>query len=105
MITGINKSKSLIKQISYQCKCKFDGRKCDSNQKWNKNKHRSEFKNLNEHYVCVKNYIWNPTKWTCENGKYLGSIIVDSVVTCGEIIEATKTVLTKSIPKKINEKR
>ena len=33
MITGINESKTLTKHISCKCKCKFDGRKCNSNQK------------------------------------------------------------------------
>ena len=32
MITEINESKTLTKQISCECKCKFDGRKCNSNQ-------------------------------------------------------------------------
>ena len=38
MITGINESNILTKQISCECKCKFDGRKCNSNQWWNNNK-------------------------------------------------------------------
>ena len=54
MITGINESKTLIKHISCKCKCKFDGRKCNSNEKWNKNKFRCERKNLKEHHVCGK---------------------------------------------------
>ena len=33
MITGINESKTLTKHISYKCESKFDGRKCNSNQK------------------------------------------------------------------------
>ena len=32
MITGINESKILTKHISCECKCKFDGTKCNSNQ-------------------------------------------------------------------------
>ena len=32
MITGINKSKTLTKHISCKCKCKFESRKCNSNQ-------------------------------------------------------------------------
>ena len=35
---------------------------------------------------------WNPTTCTCENGKYLGSIIGDSVIACDEIIEAAKSI-------------
>ena len=38
MITGINELKTLTNHISCECKCKFDGRKCNSNQKWNNNK-------------------------------------------------------------------
>ena len=35
MITGISELKTLTKHISCKCKCKFDGRKCNSNQKSN----------------------------------------------------------------------
>ena len=38
MITEINESKILTKHISCKCKCKFDKRKCNSNQKWNNDK-------------------------------------------------------------------
>ena len=38
MITEINESKTLAKHISCECKCIFDGRKCNSNQWWNNNK-------------------------------------------------------------------
>ena len=74
MITEINESKKLTKHISWECKCKFDCRKCNSNQKWNKDKCRFECKNGN----C----------------KYLASIINNSVITCDEIIRKTKTVAT-----------
>ena len=30
--------KTLTKHISCDCKCKFDGRKCNSYQKWNNDK-------------------------------------------------------------------
>ena len=38
MIAGINEFKILIKPISCESKCKFEGRECSSNQKWNNNK-------------------------------------------------------------------
>ena len=38
-ITEINESKRLAKHISCECKCKFDGRKSNSNQKWNNDKY------------------------------------------------------------------
>ena len=40
MITGINESKTLINQISCECKCKFD-KKSNSNQLWYNDKCRS----------------------------------------------------------------
>ena len=44
--------------------------------------------------------IWNPNTCTCENGKYLESIIGASVNTCDEIIIVAKTVSIKTITKK-----
>ena len=46
MITGINESKTLTNHISCECKCRFDGRKCNSDQWWNNNKCRCECKNV-----------------------------------------------------------
>ena len=51
MITRKNESENLAEDMSGECKCKIDGRKCISDQKWNKNKCRSEFK---KHHICKK---------------------------------------------------
>ena len=51
MTTGINESKILTKDISYQCKGKFDGRKCNSDKKWDNNKRWCECK---KHCICEK---------------------------------------------------
>ena len=72
--------------------CKVDGRKCNSNQKWNK--YRCERKNPKEHHMCKKDYICNPATFSCENGTYLSIIIDDSVIMCDEIVETKKTVPT-----------
>ena len=37
--------------------------------------------------LCEKDYIWNPATGSCENGKYLASIIDDSAIMCDEIIK------------------
>ena len=37
MITGVNELKTLTKHISCKCKCKFNRKKCNSNQWWNNN--------------------------------------------------------------------
>ena len=44
MITEKNELKILTKDKSCEGKCKFDGRKCNSNQKWNNDKCRCEYK-------------------------------------------------------------
>ena len=54
MITGINESKTLTKHVSCEFKCKFDGRKCNSNPKWNNDKCCCECKNPKKHRVCIK---------------------------------------------------
>ena len=51
-----------------------------------------------------KDYIWNPATCSCENGKYLASIMDHSAITFDEVVESydekTKTILTN-----INEKK
>ena len=44
-----------------------------------------------------KDYTQNPARCSCKNGKYLASIIDDSVIMCDEIIEETKIVSTKTV--------
>ena len=46
LITGINESKTLTKDISCECKCKFDGTKFKSNQLLCNNNCRCECKNI-----------------------------------------------------------
>ena len=42
-----------------------------------------------------KDYLWNPGTCSCENGRYLASIMDDWVMTCDQIFEEeTKTVTT-----------
>ena len=48
MITRINELKTLTKHSSRECKCRFDGRKCNSGQWWN---------NDNCQYECKKRHV------------------------------------------------
>ena len=50
--------------------------------------------------VCDKGYFWNPVTCNCENGKYVESITGDPVVICDEIIDATNSTSTKTVPTK-----
>ena len=85
MMTGINQSKASTKHISCECECKLDGRKCNSDQWWNNEKCWYECKKRHE---CEKDYIWNLSICSCENGKYFASIVGDSAITCDEVIES-----------------
>ena len=78
MITGINESKTLTKHISCKCKCRFDARKCNSDQWWNNDKCRCQCK---KRHVCEKDYTWNRSTYNCENGIYVASIMDNSTVT------------------------
>ena len=62
-----------LPNISSECKCKFDGTKCNSNQWWN-NKCWCEYKN---YHICEKDYVSNSATCNCENWKYLASIMYD----------------------------
>ena len=65
MIIGINESKIFAKHVPCRCEFRFG--------KWNSGKYKCECKNLKEHHVCKKNYIWNPATCSYENDKNLAS--------------------------------
>ena len=59
---------------------------------------------------CEKVHIWNSATFSCRIGRYAGSIIDNSMITCDEVIETTKSILrqtspTKSHSKYFNEKK
>ena len=76
MIIGKTESKVITKYISCECK---------------------------KGYACEKDYIWNPATCSCQNGKYLASILDDSAMTCDEVIESYDEE-TKNIPTNFDEK-
>ena len=67
MITWTNDSNTLAKCISSECKCKFDGKNCNSHQCWNNDKYWCECR---KRHVYEKDHVWNPATWICENGKH-----------------------------------
>ena len=82
MITGINESETLTKHISCECKCRFDGKTCNSDQ-WCNN-YKCQCESIKRH-ICQKDYVWNPATCSCENRKSLASITDDSAITCDKI--------------------
>ena len=83
MTKGINQLKILTKHISCKCRCNFDGRKCNSDQCWNNCWCESK-----KHHYVEKIIFGIPTTCSCENRKYLASIMDDSAITGDEIIES-----------------
>ena len=64
IITGINWLKTLTKHTSCECKCEFDGRKCNADQRWN----NCQFECKKRH-VCQQGYVWNPATCSSKYGK------------------------------------
>ena len=83
-----------------QCKFKFDGTKCNSNQWWKNNEFWCEGK---KNHVFEKDYVWNPPKCSCENGKYLVNIMDDWAIICDEVIKSYNEEI-KTISTNFNEK-
>ena len=102
MITGINESKALTKHISCECKCRFDGRKCNSDQWWNNEKCQCECK---KRHVCEKDCALNPATCNCEKRKYLASIMDNSAIMCDEMIDAEAKLNDEETKKNFNEKK
>ena len=94
MVTGINELNTLIKHISCECKCKFDGTKFDSNEWWNSDKCQCDYK---KHHIYGKDNVWNAATCNCENGKYLASIMDDSAIIYNEIIGVKERNLDEKI--------
>ena len=51
MITKVNQPKASRKHISCECQCRFDERKCNSDEWWENDKCQCEFK---KRHVCEK---------------------------------------------------
>ena len=62
---------------------------------------------LKKRNVCQKGNVWNPATCTCENEKYLASIMDDSAIISDEVTDAddeTKTISTNFNENKITGK-
>ena len=66
MIINKNEAKPMTKHIFCDCKCKFNGTTCNSNQKWNNQTCKCKCKNCCK---CIKDYSRNRSTCICENSK------------------------------------
>ena len=79
MIAGENESRISTKDISCECKCNFDEKNVIQINSGIVINIDVNIKNV---MYMKKDYIWNPAICSCENGKYLASIMNDSSITC-----------------------
>ena len=86
MTARINESKTLVKDISCDCKCKFNTAIYHSNKK-------CQYK-CKKYHMCKKDYSWNPSNYICENTRHLKCIVDDSVIMCDEVKNFTDSVST-----------
>ena len=91
MIKRINEVKTLAKHFSCNCKCKFNGATCNSNEKWNNNKCKFEYK---KYRAFKKDYTWNSSTCVCENNSQLKSIVDGLVIVSDEITSVIDNVST-----------
>ena len=40
-----------------------------------------------KYHICDIDYVWNPATFSCENWKYLASVMNDSAIICDEVIK------------------
>ena len=85
MTMAKNELKILTKYNSCKCKCRFDGRICNSEQWWKNDMCRYECKKRHD---FEKDYVWNLTTCSCENRKYLATIMDESAIMYQEVIES-----------------
>ena len=92
IITGINESKILTKHVSYECKCKFDGKnviQVNVGITINVDVSIKKFMRVQKRRNCEKNATCN-----CENEKYLASI-VDRIIS-DEVIDVKEMSFDES---------
>ena len=73
---------------------------CNSDPWWKNDKCWCKRKKC---HACAKDYGWNHSTCNCEDGKYLASILDNSVIMCDEVIESYYEE-TKIVPTNFNKK-
>ena len=91
------KQKTLKKQISCECKYEFDSNKCSSTQIWNDN-------NVNMSAKIQEKMCAKMVMFVILLHVVVKMVDMQKVILSDEIIETTKAVPAKSIPKTFNEK-
>ena len=109
-IAGINESKSVVKHVSCNCKCKFNGIKYNSKQKWNNEQCQCECKKTSKN-ICMREIMYRILAYVLvgdkklEMDQYLNycicrkQVVENLIITCEvEMLNATnKTCSTKNL--------
>ena len=69
LMSRTNETRQVEWYETCKCECKFGTNVCNNKQYWNKDKYRSECKELIHKGVCNKGFIWNPSNFECECDK------------------------------------
>ena len=59
---------------------------------------------VKKHHVCKKDYIWDPATYSCQDGKYLATIMDNSAIISDEIINVNAKAKSKNKETNFNEK-
>ena len=66
-----SKTKDINFEVCFcDCKCKFNNKPCNPNQKWNTDECQCECR------TCKKDYSWNPSTCICKYSKYLKALLM-----------------------------
>ena len=68
-MTLTNETRSIKWHETCKCICRLDKIICNNKQRWNKDKCRCEYKELNDKGVCDKGFIFDPSNCECECDK------------------------------------
>ena len=61
LMSWTNQTKRIEWHENCKCKCGLDSSVCNNKQRWNKDKCRSEYRELIDKGICDKRFIWNPS--------------------------------------------
>ena len=111
LVSRTNETRHIEWHKTCKRRCKLDTSVCNNKQRWNKDKCRSECKELIDKRMCDKGFIWNPSTCECECDKscdieeYLDyknckcrKKVTDKLIKeCSENIDGTKMIHNETL--------
>ena len=69
LMSKVNERRFLVQREPCKCECRLNENKCNSKQKWNRDKFPSECKELDDWRFCKICYMWSSSTCHCECDK------------------------------------